>query len=161
MQYPRIRISDASKHVGESVSIPGWLYNLRKSGKICFPLLRDGSGIMQCVAVKAAVPEELFETLKGLTQESAIILSGKIRAEERAPGGYEMDLESAEAFEFAATDTVVVECEENSGQTQSILSRIAGMAPGARLFCCWWCGGPGSTRPGWSTGSIPARARCG
>ena len=99
MSYPRIRISDASKHVGETVSIPGWLYNLRKSGKICFPLLRDGSGIMQCVAVKSEVPEELFETLKGLTQESAIILTGKIRAEERASGGYEMDVIAAEVVQ--------------------------------------------------------------
>ena len=97
--FPRMRICDASKHVGETVSVPGWLYNLRKSGKICFPLLRDGSGIMQCVAVKSALPEELFETLKGLTQESAIILSGKIRAEERAPGGFEMDVEAAEVVQ--------------------------------------------------------------
>ena len=97
--FPRMRISDAAKHVGETVSVPGWLYNLRKSGKICFPLLRDGSGIMQCVAVKSAIPEELFETLKGLTQESAIILTGKIRAEERAPGGFEMDVEAADVVQ--------------------------------------------------------------
>lgn len=97
--FPRMRICDAAKHVGETVSVPGWLYNLRKSGKICFPLLRDGSGIMQCVAVKSAMPEELFETLKGLTQESAIILTGKIRAEERAPGGFEMDVEAAEVVQ--------------------------------------------------------------
>ena len=96
MSYPRIRISDAAKHVGETVSIAGWLYNLRKSGKICFPLVRDGSGTMQCVAVKSAIPEELFETLKGLTQESALIVTGKIRAEERAAGGYEMDVEAAD-----------------------------------------------------------------
>ena len=99
MSYPRIRISEAGKHVGETVSIPGWLYNLRKSGKICFPLLRDGSGIMQGVAVKSDVPEELFETLKGLTQESAIILSGKIRAEERAAGGFEMDVVAVEVVQ--------------------------------------------------------------
>ena len=99
MSYPRIRISEAGKHVGETVSIPGWLYNLRKSGKICFPLLRDGSGIMQGVAVKSDVPEELFETLKGLTQESAIILTGKIRAEERAAGGYEMDVLAVEVVQ--------------------------------------------------------------
>ncbi len=99
MSYPRIRISDAAKHVGETVSIAGWLYNLRKSGKICFPLVRDGSGTMQCVAVKSAIPEELFETLKGLTQESALIVTGKIRAEERAAGGYEMDVEAADVVQ--------------------------------------------------------------
>ena len=83
---------------GRSVEIAGWLYNLRKSGKIVFPLLRDGTGIMQCVAVKANLDEALFETLKNLTQESSLILRGKIRAEQRAPGGYEMDVEAAEVI---------------------------------------------------------------
>lgn len=96
MSYPRIRIEDAARHAGESVEVAGWLYNLRKSGKIVFPLLRDGTGIMQCVAVKANIDEALFETLKNLTQESALILRGKLREEQRAPGGVEMDVESAE-----------------------------------------------------------------
>jgi len=96
MAHPRIRIQDAGRHVGETVEIAGWLYNLRKSGKIAFPLLRDGTGIMQCVAVKANIDEALFETLKNLTQESSLILSGKIREEQRAPGGYELDVEGAE-----------------------------------------------------------------
>ncbi len=95
----RIRISDAGRHTGESVEIAGWLYNLRKSGKIVFPLIRDGSGIMQCVAVKSALPEETFEKLKNLTQESAVIARGKLRAEPRAPGGYEMDVESADVIQ--------------------------------------------------------------
>ena len=82
---PRITIAEAARHVGESVQIAGWLYNLRRSGKIAFPILRDGYGLMQCVAVKAALPEELFETVKNLTQESSIIVTGKIRAEQRAP----------------------------------------------------------------------------
>jgi len=96
MAQPRIRIQDAGRHVGETVEIAGWLYNLRKSGKIAFPLLRDGTGIIQCVAVKANIDEALFETLKNLTQESSLILRGKIREEQRAPGGYEMDVEGAE-----------------------------------------------------------------
>jgi asparaginyl-tRNA synthetase len=93
---PRIAIADAGHHIGESVSIAGWLYNLRRSGKICFPQVRDGTGIIQCVAVKSALPEELFEALKNLTQESSLILRGRIRAEPRAHGGYELDVESAE-----------------------------------------------------------------
>src|SRR5580658_8936442 len=96
MPYTRIRIEDAGRHIGEPIEIAGWLYNLRKSGKIVFPLLRDGTGIMQCVAVKANLDEALFETLKNLTQESALILRGKLRAEQRAPGGFEMDVEGAE-----------------------------------------------------------------
>ena len=92
----RVTISDIGKHEGEVVSIAGWLYNLRKSGKIVFPQLRDGTGIIQCVAVKADVPEELFETLKGLTQESSLIVTGKVRAEQRAQGGFELDVLEAE-----------------------------------------------------------------
>jgi len=95
----RIRIEEAHAHTGESVEIAGWLYNLRRSGKIAFPILRDGSGLMQCVAVKNALGEELFETIKNLTQESSIIVTGKVRAEPRAPGGYEMDLEKLEVLQ--------------------------------------------------------------
>jgi asparaginyl-tRNA synthetase len=96
---PRITIAEAGQHVGETVQIAGWLYNLRRSGKIAFPILRDGFGLMQCVAVKSALPEELFETIKGLTQESSIIVTGKLRAEQRASGGYEMDLEGLEVLQ--------------------------------------------------------------
>src|SRR5258708_1951424 len=93
---PRVTVAEAGRHAGETVEIAGWLYNLRRSGKICFPQLRDGSGIMQCVAVKSALPEELFEKLKDLTQESSFIVRGKIRAEPRAHGGYERDADDAE-----------------------------------------------------------------
>jgi asparaginyl-tRNA synthetase len=91
----RITIAEAPHHEGETVELAGWLYNLRRSGKICFPQLRDGTGIMQCVAVKSALPEELFEALKNLTQESALTVRGKLRAEPRAHGGYELDVENA------------------------------------------------------------------
>ncbi len=101
---PIVRIADAGSHEGQSVRIAGWLYNLRKSGKICFPLVRDGSGIMQCVAVKSALPEELFETIKNLTQESSLIVSGKIRAEARAAGGFEMDVEAVEILQRVPED---------------------------------------------------------
>jgi len=94
-----VRIADIGRHDGESVRIAGWLYNLRKSGKICFPLVRDGSGIIQCVAVKSALPEELFEAIKNLTQESSLIVTGKVRAEARAAGGYEMDVEAVEVLQ--------------------------------------------------------------
>jgi asparaginyl-tRNA synthetase len=97
--YPTIHIEDAGRHVDETVQIAGWLYNLRKSGKIVFPLLRDGTGIMQCVAVKAQIGEELFDKLKDLTQESSVIFTGKIRAEQRAAGGFEMDVEAADVVQ--------------------------------------------------------------
>ena len=95
----RITISEAAKYVDQTVEIPGWLYKLRKSGKIVFPILRDGTGLMQCVAVKSNLPEEVFESLKHLTQESSLIVRGRIRAEPRAPGGFELDVESAEILQ--------------------------------------------------------------
>jgi asparaginyl-tRNA synthetase len=99
MSNPRITIADAARHAGETVEIAGWLYNLRKSGKIVFPIVRDGSGLMQCVALKAALAEALFEEIKNLTQESSVIVTGKIRAEQRAVGGYEMDVENVEVVQ--------------------------------------------------------------
>src|ERR1700753_1654964 len=93
---PRIMVADAGRHAGETVEIAGWLYNIRRSGKICFPQVRDGSGVMQCVAVKSSLPEETFEALKDLTQESSLTVRGKIREEARAPGGFELDVESAD-----------------------------------------------------------------
>ncbi|HJY06540.1 MAG TPA: OB-fold nucleic acid binding domain-containing protein, partial [Bryobacteraceae bacterium] len=68
---PVISIAEAGRHAGETVRLHGWLYNLRKSGKIVFPIIRDGSGLMQGVAVKNNLPEDVFEALKGLTQESS------------------------------------------------------------------------------------------
>ena len=103
--YRRIKIDQAAAHVGEPVEIAGWLYNLRKSGKIIFPLVRDGSGIIQGVAVKANIPIEVFEMLKDLTQESSLILRGKLRAEARAIGGYELDVEQAELVQAVAMET--------------------------------------------------------
>src|SRR6202790_4909345 len=101
---PRVPIAEAGRHVGESVEIDGWLCNLRRSGKIGFPQMRDGTGILQCVAVKSALPEETFEALKDLTQESSLTIRGKIRAEARAPGGYELDVESAHILQRVAED---------------------------------------------------------
>jgi len=95
----RIPINQAGDYVGQTVEIAGWLYNLRRSGKIAFPIVRDGHGAMQCVAVKNQLSEELFETIKNLTQESSLIVTGKIRAEQRAPGGYEMDVENVDVVQ--------------------------------------------------------------
>ncbi|HVY91286.1 MAG TPA: asparagine--tRNA ligase [Bryobacteraceae bacterium] len=95
----RITISEAAQHLDQTVEIPGWLYNIRKSGKIVFPILRDGTGLMQCVALKTSLPEDVFEELKHLTQESSLIVRGRIRAEARAHGGYEMDVESVDILQ--------------------------------------------------------------
>src|SRR6202795_840694 len=86
---PIISIEGAGKYDGQEVTIRGWLYNLRESGKLMFPIFRDGTGIIQGVCALKENPEA-FEALKGLTQESSVIVTGKIRAEQRAPGGFEM-----------------------------------------------------------------------
>ena len=95
----RITISQAAAFTGQRFEIPGWLYNLRKSGKIVFPILRDGTGLMQCVAMKNNLSEELFESLKHLTQESSLIVTGVIREEARAASGFEMDVDDVQIIQ--------------------------------------------------------------
>jgi asparaginyl-tRNA synthetase len=84
-----ITIEQAGKHEEQEVTIQGWLYNLRESGKLLFPIFRDGTGIIQGVVSLKENPNT-FESLKGLTQESSVIVSGRVRKEQRAPGGYEL-----------------------------------------------------------------------
>src|SRR3989441_1307573 len=84
-----ITIEQAGNHDGQEVALKGWLYNLRESGKLLFPIFRDGTGIIQGVCAQKENPEA-FEALKRLTQESSVIVTGKIRAEKRAPGGFEI-----------------------------------------------------------------------
>jgi len=84
-----ITIENAGKYDGQEVTIRGWLYNIRESGKLVFPIFRDGTGIIQGVCSLKENPEA-FEALKGLTQESSVVVTGKIRAEQRAPGGFEV-----------------------------------------------------------------------
>ena len=88
----RVYIQDLAKHAGEVVQLRGWLYNKRSSGKIRFLLLRDGTGILQGVVVKGAVSEEIVNRSDALTQESSFSMTGKIRKDDRAPGGYEMEV---------------------------------------------------------------------
>jgi len=94
-----ITIATIGEHVGQSVTLRGWLYNLRASGKLLFPIFRDGTGTIQGIVPKAAVPEEIFETLKSLTLESSVIVTGKVRADERAPSGFELDVEGVEVVQ--------------------------------------------------------------
>ncbi len=97
-------IREIGQHEGQTVTIRGWLYNLRTSGKLLFPIFRDGSGIIQGVVAKQQVSPELFEAIKGLTQESSVIVTGKVRADQRAPGGYEMDVTDAQVIQRVNPD---------------------------------------------------------
>ncbi len=103
-EAPVSRISELSKHDGQIVTIQGWLYNLRESGKLLFPIFRDGSGVVQGVVPKAAVSPETFETIKTLTLESSVIVRGKVRADKRAPGGYELDVTDIQVVQKVAED---------------------------------------------------------
>ncbi len=98
-------IVEIGKHEGETVTIRGWLYNLRESGKLLFPQFRDGSGIIQGVVPKNAVTPEVFEAIKTLTQESSVIVEGKVRADKRAPGGYELDVSDVQVVQRVSEDT--------------------------------------------------------
>src|SRR5204863_7320511 len=89
---PVTTIAEIGKHEGQSVTIRGWLYNLRESGKLLFPQFRDGSGVIQGVVPKNAVTPEVFEAIKTLTQESSVIVEGKVRADKRAPGEYDLNV---------------------------------------------------------------------
>src|SRR5712672_4093892 len=93
-----ITIERAAKYDGQEVTIRGWLYNLRESGKLIFPIFRDGTGIIQGVCALKESPGA-FEALKGLTQESSVIATGKIRSEQRAPGGFEIGVNRVEVVQ--------------------------------------------------------------
>jgi asparaginyl-tRNA synthetase len=98
-QTPVTTIAQIGRHEGETVTIRGWLYNLRESGKLLFPIFRDGSGLIQGVVPKNAVAPEDFDAIKGLTQESSVIVEGKVRADKRAPGGYELDVSNVQVLQ--------------------------------------------------------------
>ncbi|HWF66647.1 MAG TPA: asparagine--tRNA ligase, partial [Acidobacteriaceae bacterium] len=92
-------IATLGQYDGHSVLLRGWLYNSRESGKLIFPIFRDGTGTVQGVAHVKSVSPEVFAALKGLTQESSVIVTGKVRADKRAPGGYELDIQDIEVIQ--------------------------------------------------------------
>ncbi len=91
-EAPLRTIAELPAHIGETVTLRGWLYNLRSSGKLLFPTFRDGSGTVQGIVPKAQVSEETFTTLKGLSLESSLVVTGSVRADTRAPSGVELDI---------------------------------------------------------------------
>jgi asparaginyl-tRNA synthetase len=101
---PVTTIREIGKHEGQTVTIRGWLYNLRESGKLLFPQIRDGSGFIQGVVPRNQVPPAVFEALKNLTQESSLVVTGKVRADKRAPGGYELDVSDATVLQRVPED---------------------------------------------------------
>ena len=102
---PLTTIASIGQYEGQSITLRGWLYNLRSSGKLLFPTFRDGTGTIQGIVPKAAVPEELFETLKNLTLESSVVVTGKVRADSRAPSGFELDVEDVSVTQRIPDET--------------------------------------------------------
>ena len=85
-----VYIEELPSHVGKEVAVRGWLFNKRSSGKIRFLIVRDGTGFLQCVATVKDTEAESFELCERLPQETSLIVTGTVRADPRAPGGYEL-----------------------------------------------------------------------
>ena len=98
---PYALVSDVHKHLGQTVTLRGWLYNKRSSGKIQFLQLRDGTGIIQCVLVRGEVGDEIFEQASGLTQESSFSVTGEIREDKRSPLGFELGVTDLDVLSIA------------------------------------------------------------
>jgi len=90
---------------GARITLHGWLYNMRESGKLLFPIFRDGSGTIQGIVPKAAVTPEVWDAVRSLTQESSVIVTGKVRADKRAPGGYELDVENVDIQQLVPAES--------------------------------------------------------
>src|SRR3990170_4188726 len=102
-----ISVSQISNYVEKEVTIKGWVYNRTDKGKLCFLLVRDGSGFVQCVAFRGDLDESLFDQIMRLPQESSVIITGVVRADKRAPGipgGYELGIRELKVVQAAAAD---------------------------------------------------------
>lgn len=100
---PHVYIEDLAAHDGQTVTLKGWLSNKRSSGKLHFLQVRDGTGFVQAVCFKGNFEEEVFKQLDGLPQESSLVVEGKVKAEPRAPGGFELDASAVVVCEEAET----------------------------------------------------------
>ena len=96
-----IRINNIYRYDKQKVKINGWAYNSRRSGKIGFLMLRDGSGLMQCIIEKSHVGDEAFDLFKKVTQESSLSVIGNVVENSRAPGGYELFVDSLEIHQLS------------------------------------------------------------
>jgi len=104
MTPPYTRIAELSARAGEVVRVRGWITHLRSSGKVAFAVMRDGSGTLQCVLVKSSIPAETWERFSTLTQETTIEVTGEVRPDARALGGFELAVSELVIFGQAAPD---------------------------------------------------------
>ena len=99
-----IYLSDIARHDGEQVTVRGWVHQKRSSGKVQFLIVRDGTGYLQAVVARSAVPPEQFEAASALSHESALTVTGVVRSDARAPGGYELDVSALEVVHLVSKD---------------------------------------------------------
>ncbi|MBC8086455.1 MAG: asparagine--tRNA ligase [Phycisphaerae bacterium] len=104
MSQTSVRIADLKNHVGTSVTVQGWVTHLRSSGKVAFVVIRDGSGVLQCVLVKSQVTPESWERFAALTQETSVTIIGEVKADARQPGGHELGVSSLEVIGESPSD---------------------------------------------------------
>ena len=97
----RIYIKNVARHAGQTVTIKGWLYNKRSSGKLHFLQVRDGTGIVQCVVYQGDVSDDTFKRSGEAQQESSVIVYGTVRKDPRAPIGYEVGVSELEIVQLA------------------------------------------------------------
>ena len=97
----RVYINKIPAYVDKDVTIKGWLYNIRSSGKLMFPELRDGTGMIQGVVVKSAVSEKVWEDFSSLTQESSVKVTGKVTKHPKKEGVYELQISDLEIIHIA------------------------------------------------------------
>ncbi|MFQ5341996.1 MAG: asparagine--tRNA ligase [Anaerolineae bacterium] len=110
-----VTIDHIAGHVGQEITLKGWVYNKTDKGRLQFILLRDGTGIIQCVVFKKNVSPEAWEAGTSLTQESSLVVTGTVRADERAPGGYEIDVSDLEAVHIAELGYPIQPKEHGTG----------------------------------------------
>ncbi len=101
MKWRWVYIEDISQHAGDDIEVRGWLYNKRSSGKIRFLLIRDGTGVLQATIFSPEKDHPLFAQFDALTQESSVIVRGRVRQDKRAPGGYELVIADMETIQIA------------------------------------------------------------
>jgi asparaginyl-tRNA synthetase len=110
-----VYISDLHAHDGETVAVRGWLTHHRDKKKLQFLVVRDGTGTVQAVAFQDDLPPEAWDRIKGLTQESSIVVTGQVRKDERAPGGYELSVRDLEVFQVADASFPIAPKEHGVG----------------------------------------------
>lgn len=145
-----VYIEDIAQYDGQDVEVRGWVYNKRSSGKVRFLLVRDGTGLIQATVFSAEKDSPLFQKFDRLTQESSLIVRGRIREDKRAPGGYELTIADLDIVQVAEDYPITLKehSTPSSWSTATSGSDLPSSTPSS-------ASGPRSSRPSatFSTGA--------